>query len=287
MNAEMTLEGLYVFLGVLNDHSLVWRIAARAKQCGATPIISCQSSELLPSVRKLADSAGIETVLVCDVEKKEEMDAFFAELSTKGRISGLVHGPAYSDRAELTGRLVDMSRDNFTRTMTVSCYSFLDCCKRVEPLMLDGGKILTLTFGASLTSCDNYNGMGLAKAALEAAVRGAARDFGGREIAVNALSPTTIRTTAARSVQDPYLLAYTWIANSLFGRVTKPEEVANWGVFLLSSLSDGMTGETVYIDCGKRSSGMPPKRNAAQVAAMNEKYNPLAKPAASNAGTGE
>lgn len=286
MNARLNLEGLYVVTGVLNGYSLAWQIAARLSQCGATTIITCQSPELLPSVRELADSAGIETVLVCDMEKKEDMDALFAELATRGPISGFVHGAAFSDRDELGGRLVDMSRDNFVRTMLVSCFSFLECCRRIEPLMLDGGKILTLTFGASLASCDNYNGMGLAKAALEAAVRGAARDFGGREIAVNALSPTTLRTAAARSVQDPYPLAYTWIATSLFGRITKPDEVADWGTFLLSPLSSGMTGEVAYIDCGKRSSGMPPKRNAAQVAAMNGKYNPSAKPTASSEGNG-
>ena len=274
LNANLTLTGIYVVTGVLNDRSLAWRIAARLRTCGARVIITCQREELVASIQKLAKKIGIERVLVCDMEKPDEMTALFAELAKYAPLDGFVHGAAYSDPNELAGRLVDMSRDNFVRTMLVSCYSFLECCRYVEPLMADGGKILTLTFGASLASCDNYNGMGLAKAALEAAVRGAARDFGGREIAVNALSPTTIRTTAARSVKDPYPLAYTWIATSLFGRITKPEEVASWGVFLLSGLSDGMTGEVVYIDCGKRSSGMPPKRNAHLVADMSGKYNP-------------
>lgn len=283
MNGTLSLNGNYVVTGVLNDHSLAWRIAERLRNCGANVIITCQRKELVASIERIANKIGIEAILVCDMEQPDEMATLFAELAKYAPLAGFVHGAAYSDPNELTGRLVDMSRENFMRTMLVSCYSFLDCCKRVEPLMVDGGKILTLTFGASLASCDNYNGMGLAKAALEAAVRGAARDFGGREIAVNALSPTTMRTTAARSVKDPYPLAYTWIATSLFGRITKPEEVASWGVFLLSGLSGGMTGEVVYIDCGKRSSGMPPKRNALLVAEMNVKYNPVG----ANAGGGE
>lgn len=273
LNANLTLAGIYVVTGVLNDHSLAWRIAARLRTCGARVIVTCQREDLVASIQKLAQKISIETVLVCDMEKPDEMKALFAELAKYAPLAGFVHGAAYSDPNELAGRLVDMSRDNFVRTMSVSCYSFLECCRYVEPLMANGGKILTLTFGASLASCDNYNGMGVAKAALEAAVRGVARDFGGREIAVNALSPTTMRTTAARSVKDPYPLAYTWIATSPFGRTTKPEEVASWGAFLLSDLSNGMTGEVVYIDCGKRSSGMPPKRNAHLVTTMNRKYN--------------
>ena len=277
MPADIKLTGTFVVTGVLNDHSLAWRIAARLNECGGEVVITCQTRELLPSVKALADSVGIQAVLVCDMEKPDEMAALFVELAKYAPLSGFVHGAAYSDRKELVGKLIDTSRDNFVRTMLVSCHSFSECCRYVEPLMADGGKILTLTFGGSLASCDSYNVMGVAKAALEATVRGAARDLGGREIAVNALSPTTLRTAAARSVQDPYPLAYTWIATSLFGRITKPEEVANWGVFLLSSLSDGMTGEVVYIDCGKRSSGMPPKRNAGLVADMSGKYNPPAK----------
>ncbi|RJQ34520.1 SDR family oxidoreductase [Candidatus Parcubacteria bacterium] len=287
MNATFNLSGTFVVMGVLNSYSLAWQIAERLRRSGADVIVTCQSLDLLPNVKKLGEKVGIRSIFVCDMEKSEDMDAFFAELANHAPIAGFVHGAAYSDPKELTGRLVDMSRDNFVRTMVVSCYTFLDCCRRVEPLMENGGKILTLTFGASLASCDNYNGMGLAKAALEAAVRAAARDFGGREIAVNALSPTTMRTAAARSVKDPYPLAYTWIATSLFGRITKPEEVAAWGAFLLSPLSDGMTGEVVYIDCGKRSSGMPPKRHAHLVAEMNGKYNPSSATTSAAATTGE
>ncbi len=276
MTASLKLSGTHVIMGVLNSQSLTWQIARAVREAEGDVIVTVQSAEILSSVDKLVTGTGIRAC-VCDVEHDAQLDEFFGWLAGQGQISGFVYGPAYADRAELTGRVVDTTRPNFARSLDVSCFGFLDSCRRVEPLMHDGAKILALTYGASQQSCDNYNVMGVAKAALEAAVRGAARDFGGREIAVNALSPTTVRTVAARAVQDPYPLAYAHMARSIFGRTTKPEEIGKWGAFMLSDFCDGMTGEIVYIDCGTRSSGMPPKRNAHIVTEMDRKYNPSPK----------
>src|SRR3981081_4201138 len=191
-------------MGVANDHSIAWGIARTLSAAGAELAFTYQGDALGKRVKPLAASLGVDTVLPCDVENLGSVDEVFAALREKwGRLDFLVHAIAFSDKNELKGRYADTTRENFSRSMVISCFSFTELAKRAAELMPEtGGAMVTLTFGGSMRVMPNYNVMGVAKAALEASVRYLASDFGSRNIRLNAISAGPVRTLAGSGIGD-------------------------------------------------------------------------------------
>ncbi|MEM6680526.1 MAG: SDR family oxidoreductase, partial [Pseudomonadota bacterium] len=207
--------------------------------------------------RPLAESVGSPIVMPCDVTDPASIDAVFAEVTDKwGRLDFLVHAVAYADKSELTGRYLETSLENFTRSMEISCYSFTALAQRAEPLMRKGGSMLTLTYYGAERVMPHYNVMGVAKAALEASVRYLAADLGRQNIRVNALSAGPIKTLAASGIGDfRYILKWNELNAPMRRNVTQ-EDVGKAGFYLLSDLSSGVTGECHHVDCGYHVVGM-------------------------------
>ena len=208
-------------------------------------------------VTPLAESVGSDIVLPCDVTDDASVDAVFAEIQNKwGKLDFVLHAIAYSDKDELKGKYVDTSAENFTQTMQISCYSFTAICQRAQAMMPDGGSLLTLTYAGSERVMPHYNVMGVAKAALEASVRYLAEDLGGQNIRVNSLSAGPMKTLAASGIGDfRYILKWNEY-NSPLRRNVSGEDVGGAGMYLLSDLSGGVTGETHHVDCGYNIVGM-------------------------------
>jgi enoyl-[acyl-carrier protein] reductase I len=244
-------------MGVANDRSLAWGIAKAAHAQGAELAFTYQGEALEKRVRPLAQSVGSEFLLDCDVTDEASVDRVFAALSDKWqRLDFVVHAIAFSDKEELKGGYVDTTRANFLRTMDISCFSFTDICRRAAPLMAAGGSLLTLTYLGAERVMPHYNVMGVAKAALEASVRYLAVDLGGRNIRVNAISAGPIKTLAASGIGDfRYILKWNQYNAPLKRNVTI-EEVGGAGVYLLSDLSAGVSGEIHHVDCGYHVVGM-------------------------------
>ena len=246
-----------LIMGVANDRSLAWGIAQAAHHHGAELAFTYQGEALEKRVRPLAESVGSDLVLPCDVTDDASMDAVFTTLEEKwGKLDFLVHAIAFSDKEELKGKYVDTSFDNFQRTMNISCFSFTTLAKRAAPLMKDGGSLLTLTYYGAERVMPHYNVMGVAKAALEASVRYLAMDLGDRNIRVNALSAGPVKTLAASGIGDfRYILKWNQYNSPLKRNVTL-EDVGGAGLYLLSDLSSGVTGETHHVDSGYHVVGM-------------------------------
>jgi len=246
-----------LIMGVANDRSLAWGIAQAAHHHGAELAFTYQGEALEKRVRPLAESVGSDLVLPCDVTDDASMDAVFTTLEEKwGKLDFLVHAIAFSDKEELKGKYVDTSFDNFQRTMNISCFSFTTLAKRAAPLMQDGGSLLTLTYYGAERVMPHYNVMGVAKAALEASVRYLAMDLGDRNIRVNALSAGPVKTLAASGIGDfRYILKWNQYNSPLKRNVTL-EDVGGAGLYLLSDLSSGVTGETHHVDSGYHVVGM-------------------------------
>lgn len=246
-----------LIMGVANDKSIAWGIAEAAAAQGAELAFTYQGEALLKRITPLAESIGSTIILPCDVTDSDSMDAVFATLEkTWGRLDFLVHAIAFSDKNELKGRYVDTSLENFSISLNISCYSFTALAKRAEPLMTDGGSMITLTYHGAERVMPHYNVMGVAKAALEASVRYLASDLGGKNIRVNAISAGPIKTLAASGIGDfRYILKWNEY-NAPLKRNTTIEDVGGAGVFLASNLSSGMTGEVMYVDCGYHVVGM-------------------------------
>src|SRR5476649_1181804 len=192
-----------LIMGVANDHSIAWGIAKALASQGAELAFTFQGDALGKRVKPLAQSLGVGLVLPCDVENLASVDAVFETLREKwGALDFLVHAIAFSDKNELKGRYADTTRENFSRTMVISCFSFTEAAKRAAKLMPNGGAMITLTFNGGDRAMPNYNAMGLAKAALEASVRYLAVDFGPSAIRVNAISAGPIRTLAGAGISD-------------------------------------------------------------------------------------
>jgi enoyl-[acyl-carrier protein] reductase I len=244
-------------MGVANDRSLAWGIAKTVRGHGAELAFTYQGEALGRRVRPLAVSLDSDFVLDADVTDEASLDAVFAALERRwGRLDFLVHGIAYSDKNELTGKYVTTSRANFLKTLEVSCFSFTDLCRRAVPLMTGGGSLLTLTYYGAERVMPHYNVMGVAKAALEASVRYLAADLGGDNIRVNAISAGPIKTLAAYGIGDfHYILKWNQLNSPLQRNVTI-EEVGGAGLYLLSDLSAGVTGEVHHVDCGYHVVGM-------------------------------
>jgi enoyl-[acyl-carrier protein] reductase I len=247
-----------LIMGVANDHSIAWGIAKTLAAHGAGLGFTFQGEALGKRVKPLAESVGSDIVLPCDVDDIGTVDAVFAELTKKwGSLDFLVHAIGFSDKNELRGRYADTSRENFIRTMVISCFSFTEAAKRASTLMSNGGSMLTLTYNGGLRAMPNYNAMGLAKAALEASVRYLAVDFGPQKIRVNAISAGPIRTLAGAGITDARVMFAFQQDHSPLGRGITLDELGGAGLYLLSDLSTGVTGEIHFVDSGYNVIAMP------------------------------
>lgn len=244
-------------MGVANNRSIAWGIAKACAAQGAEIALTYQGDALKKRVEPLAKELGSTIILPCDVTDNASVDAVFAELEAKwGKLDFLVHAIAFSDKAELDGRYVETSQDNFTKTMLISCYSLTSLARRAEKLMTEGGSIITLTYYGAEKVMPHYNVMGVAKAALEASVRYLAADLGTSGIRVNAISAGPIKTLAASGIADfRYILKWNEY-NSPLRRTVTIEEVGGAGLYLLSDLSRGVTGEIHHVDAGYHVQGM-------------------------------
>jgi enoyl-[acyl-carrier protein] reductase I len=257
------MEGLMkgkrgLVMGVANDHSIAWGIAKMLADHGATLAFTYQGEALGKRVLPLAASVGSDLVLPCDVEDLGSVDAVFAALGRKwGGLDFIVHAIAFSDKNELKGRYADTTRENFQRTMLISCFSFTEIAKRAAALMRNGGAMVTLTYGGSTRVMPNYNVMGVAKAALEASVRYLAADFGPRAIRVNAISAGPVRTLAGAGIADARLMFNFQQRHAPLRRTVSLGEVGGAALYLLSDLGTGVTGEIHYVDSGYNIISMP------------------------------
>lgn len=246
-----------LIMGVANNRSIAWGIARAAANQGAELAFTYQGDALKKRVGPLAEEVGGLVVGHCDVTDPATMDAVFAEIATKwGRLDFLVHAIAYSDKDQLDGRYIDTTADNFSKTMLISCYSFTAVAQRAEKLMTNGGSLLTLTYYGAEKWMPHYNVMGVAKAGLEASVRYLAADLGEKNIRVNAISAGPIKTLAASGIGDfRYILKWNEL-NSPLRRTVTVEEVGETGVYLLSDMARGVTGEIHHVDAGYHIVGM-------------------------------
>jgi enoyl-[acyl-carrier protein] reductase I len=259
----MMIDGLMkgrrgLVMGVANDHSIAWGIAQQLAKHGAELAFTYQGEAFGKRVQPLAESVGSKLLIPCDVEDISTVDAVFDTLQKEwGEIDFLVHAIAFSDKNELKGRYADTTRDNFTRTMLISCFSFTEITKRAAALMPKGGSIITLTYGGSVRVMPNYNVMGVAKAALESSVRYLAGDYGPQGVRVNAISAGPMRTLAGAGIGDARAMFNFQQSHAPLRRTITLDEVGGAGLYLLSDLSGGVTGEIHYVDSGYNIISMP------------------------------
>jgi len=258
----MTTQGLMagkrgVIMGVANDRSLAWGISKALAAQGAELAFTYQGEALERRVRPLAQSIGQDWLIPCDVGSMASIDTAFAEVGGRWpTIDFLLHAIGYSEKEELRGRYVDTSFDNFQLTMNISCYSFTAVARRARAMMPQGGSLLTLTYYGAEKVVPHYNVMGVAKAALEASVRYLAMDLGPENIRVNAISAGPIKTLAASGIGDfRYILKWNELNAPLRRNVTI-EDVGGAGLYLLSDLAAGVTGEVHHVDAGYNVLGM-------------------------------
>ena len=246
-----------LIMGVANNRSIGWGIARACRDHGAELAFTYQGDQLRKRVEPLAEEVSGLVAGHCDVTDPASIDAVFAKIASEwGSLDFLVHAIAFSDREELAGRYVDTTEGNFTKTLSISCYSFTAVAQRAEKLMPNGGSLLTLTYYGSEKWMPHYNVMGVAKAALEASVRYLAADLGTKNIRVNALSSGPIKTLAASGIGDfRYILKWNEY-NSPLRRGVTLEEVGNTAAYLLSDMSKGVTGEVHFVDAGYHIVGM-------------------------------
>lgn len=261
-------------LGLANDRSLAWGISQQAALHGAELAFTYQGEALEKRVRPLAQSLNSRIVMPCDVTDPASLDALFAEIKKVwGRLDFVVHAVAFSDKEELKGRYIDgITRENFLRTMDISCFSFTDICKRAEPLMTEGGSLLTLSYYGAERVVPHYNVMGVAKAALEASVRYLAADLGSKNIRVNAISAGPIKTLAASGIGDIRTIIRWNELNAPLRRSVTIEDVGKSGMYFLSDLSSGVSGEVHHVDAGYHVVGMMAEDSATENAELLSAY---------------
>jgi enoyl-[acyl-carrier protein] reductase I len=264
-----------LIMGVANERSIAWGIAKALSSHGAEIAFTYQGDALKKRVMPLAKSIGCEVVLPCDVTDEGSLDAVFDSLrECWGKLDFVVHAIAFSDKEELKGRYIDTTAGNFASTLLISCYSFTAVCQRAQPLMSEGGSLLTLTYFGAERVMPHYNVMGVAKAALEASVRYLADDLGRQNIRVNAMSAGPMKTLAASGIGDfRYILKWNQYNSPLRRNITL-EDVGGAGVYLLSGLSSGVTGEVHHVDSGYHVVGMLAADAAADVREMLESFKP-------------
>jgi enoyl-[acyl-carrier protein] reductase I len=249
-------------LGVANDHSIAWGIARVLAAQGAELAFTYQGEGFGRRVIPLAESVGASIVLPADVQDAESLDAVFAAIAAEwGRLDFLVHAIAYSDKAELDGRFLNTSRANFLNSLDISCYSFVDLARRAEPLMQGGGSLVTLTYLGAQRVTPNYNVMGVAKAALESAVRYLANDLGPQGIRVNAISPGPMRTLAGAAIAGARKVYRASEMNAPLRANATLEAVGGTALYLLSDLGACTTGEMIFVDGGYHVTGMAQPEN--------------------------
>ncbi|MBP30659.1 enoyl-ACP reductase FabI [Methylobacterium sp.] len=249
-----------LIMGVANDHSIAWGIAKALHAEGARLAFTYQGEALGRRVAPLAAKLDSDLVLPCDVEDLASVDATFEALDARfdGGLDFVVHAIGFSDKAQLKGRYIDVTtRENFVRTMTISCFSFTEIAQRAAKRMTQGGSLLTLTYGGATRVMPNYNVMGVAKAALEASVRYLASDLGPDGIRVNALSAGPMRTLAGAGIADARLMFNHQRAHAPLRRTVSLEDVGGSALYLLSPLSGGVTGEVHFVDAGYNIISMP------------------------------
>ena len=245
-------------MGVANDHSIAWGIAKTLAAHDAKLAFTYQGDALGKRVKPLAASVNADLVLPCDVEDVASVDAVFAELAHSWEtLDFLVHAIAFSDKSQLTGRYADTTRDNFLRTMLISCFSFTEVAQRAAAVMPNGGAMLTLTYNGGLRAMPNYNAMGVAKAALEASVRYLAVDFGADRIRVNAISSGPIRTLSGFVIGDSRTMFAFQQRHSPLRRGVSLDELGGAALYLLSDLATGVTGDIHFVDSGYNIIAMP------------------------------
>ena len=278
MNSDFLKGKRGLIMGVANDRSIAWGIAEAAAQNGAELAFTYQGEALEKRVRPLAEKVGANIVLPCDVTNEQSIDEVFESLKKEwGQIDFVVHAIAFSDKNELDGMYLDTSRDNFLRTMDISVYSFTAVAQRAVPLMSDGGSLLTLTYYGAEQVMPHYNVMGVAKAALEASVRYLAADLGKSNIRVNAISAGPIKTLAASGIGDfRFILRWNELNAPLKRNVTT-EDVGRAGLFLLSDLGSGVTGEVMHVDSGYHTVGMLSVDSVAETAELLSSMKPKGK----------
>ena len=245
-------------MGVANDHSIAWGIARMLAAHGAELAFTYQGEAFGRRVKPLAEQVNTSLVLPCDVEDSASVSSVFETLGKEwGKLDFVVHAIGFSDKNELKGLYADTSRDNFVRTMVISCYSFTEVARNAAGLMRDGGSMVTLTYAGSTRVMPNYNVMGVAKAGLEASVRYLANDYGPRGIRVNGISAGPVRTLAGAGISDArYMFSYQQ-RNSPLRRTVTLDEVGGSALYLLSELSSGVTGEIHHVDSGYHIVSMP------------------------------
>ncbi|MBL9010615.1 MAG: enoyl-ACP reductase FabI [Alphaproteobacteria bacterium] len=259
----MTAQGLMsgkrgLVMGVANDHSIAWGIAQACAAQGAELAFTYQGEAFGKRVKPLAATLGAKLVLPADVEDEQSMETLFGEIERQwGSLDFVVHCIAFADKSELKGRYCDTSRKNFARALDISCFSFTDIARRSAPLMKRGGSLVTLSYMGAVRVIPNYNVMGVAKAALEASVRYLAADLGPDGIRVNCISAGPMRTLAGSAIGDARLMFRWNRMNAPMKRNIELEHVGNAGLYLLSDLSGGVTGEIHYVDSGYNIVGMP------------------------------
>ncbi len=247
-----------LIMGVANERSIAWGIANFLNRHGAEMAFTYQGEALGKRVKPLADGIGSTLVLPCDVADGDDMDRVFAALKKDwGGLDFLVHAIAYSDKEELKGKYLDTTRDNFARTMDISCYSFTALAQRAAPLMTDGGSMLSLTFSGAERVMPNYNVMGVAKAALEASIKYLASDLGPSNIRVNAISAGPMRTLAGSAISGARHIFKWSEEHSPLSRSVHLDDIGGAALYLLSDLSRSVTGEIHHVDSGYNIIGMP------------------------------
>ena len=279
----MAVQGLMqgkrgLIMGVANDHSIAWGIAQSCAAQGAELAFTYQGDAFGKRVKPLAAELGAKLVLPADVEDEQSLETLFGELERQwGRLDFVVHCIAFADKSELKGRYADTSRKNFARALDISCFSFTDIARRSAPLMTNGGSLVTLSYMGAVRVIPNYNVMGVAKAALEASVRYLAADLGPDGIRVNCISAGPMRTLAGSAIGDARLMFRWNKMNAPLKRNVELDHVGNAGLYLLSDLSAGVTGEIHYVDAGYNIVGMPSTADLKSMGLKDE--NGEAKPA--------
>ena len=247
-----------IIFGIANDHSIAWGIAKQLYLNGGELAITYQNDTLLKRVKPLAEQVKSNTLIECDVTNEDHIQNSVKQIKNKfGKIDFIIHAVAYSDKNELNGRYIDTSKNNFINSLSVSCYSFTKIAKLFQPIINEGGSLVTLSFHGANKVMPNYNVMGVAKAALEASVKYLSVDLGDQNIRVNAISAGPMRTLAGAAIANAREVYKYTNNNSSLKRNVNLEELGNSALYLVSDLSSAMTGEIHYVDCGFNIIGMP------------------------------
>ena len=247
-----------IIFGIANDHSIAWGIAKKLSENGAELILTYQNEALLKRVKPLAEKLNNSFLIECDLDKEGSLKNCFEIVEDKfQKIDFVIHAIAFSDKSELNGRYISTSKENFIKTLNISCFSFTEISKLSSKILKEGGSLLTLTFYGSNKVIPNYNVMGIAKAALETSVKYLSVDLGKKNIRVNAISASPMRTLSGAAITNSRNIFNYTKSNSALKRNVELNEIGNSALYFVSDLSKAITGEIHYVDCGFNIVGMP------------------------------